>query len=154
MKDLTVPIEGIDHEQLLGEWRWLIPQRMTILSITLLGDVFLRDSDGSIHWLDVAGGKLSKVADSEAAFESALRDEALRDNWFLPQVISELAAKGSKLKPRQCYSYKKPPCLGGSFDAANFEPTDLVVHFSILGQIHAQIKDLPEGTPIGKITLK
>jgi hypothetical protein len=127
---------------------------MTILSVTTLGDIFLRDSDGSVHWLDVAGGKLSKVADSEAAFQSALRDETLRDNWFLPEVISELASTGPKLRARQCYSYKKPPCLGGSFDAANFEPTDLVVHFSILGQIHAQIKDLPEGTPIGKINIK
>jgi hypothetical protein len=39
-------------------------------------------------------------------------------------------------------------------EPSNFEPTDLAVHFGMLGQIHAQIKDLPEGTPIGEIKFK
>jgi hypothetical protein len=41
MNDLTVSLEGIDHQLLLDEWRWLVPQRMTILSVTVLGDIFL-----------------------------------------------------------------------------------------------------------------
>ena len=48
----------------------------------------------------------------------------------------------------QCYSYKLPPILNGPIEPSNIEPADLPVHFSLLGQIHRQVKDLPEGTPI------
>jgi hypothetical protein len=108
MNDLTVSLEGIDHQLLLDEWRWLVPQRMTILSVTVLGDIFLRDSDGSVHWLDVAGGKLSKVADSESAFQNALRDEALRDNWFLPKIDEIL---NDYTRARLCAEPKYRPWL-------------------------------------------
>ncbi len=49
------------------------------------------------------------------------------------------------------YSCKTPLSLGGQLEAENFERTDLQVHYSRLGQIHRQTKDLPPGTKIGRI---
>ena len=154
MIDYTVSISGIDTREILDEWRWLIPQQMRLISITIFGDAFLCDFDGSISWLDAAGGKLLKVADSMKAFEKEILDDANVDKWFLPSTFADLKAHGINLLDGQCYGYKKPPCLGGGFDYSNFEPTDISVHFSILGQIHEQIKDLPAGTPIGKLSIK
>jgi hypothetical protein len=51
----------------------------------------------------------------------------------------------------QSYSYKTPPALGGQIEPAHFEPTDLSVPFSMLGQIQRQIKNLPPGTSIATI---
>ena len=65
------------------------------------------------------------------------------NQWFIPQLVGDLIAGGKRLAPGQCYSYKIPPVLEGEIAPANFEPTDLSVHFSVLGQIHRQIKDTP-----------
>lgn len=46
------------------------------------------------------------------------------------------------------------PVLGGDESVANLEPTDVSVHFGVLGQIHEQVKDLPPGTEIGEIRLE
>lgn len=38
-------------------------------------------------------------------------------------------------------------------DASNVEACDLMVHLSILGQIHRGVKNLPEGTQINRFTV-
>jgi len=68
-------------------------------------------------------------------------------------MVGALLESGLRLAPGQCFSYIVPPILGGEWEAANFEATDLAVHFGILGQIHLQVKDLPEATPIGEIRI-
>jgi hypothetical protein len=73
--------------------------------------------------------------------------------WFNPQLVGDLLAQGRRLRPGECFGYKIPPILGGEAQPGNSEPTDLEVHFEILGQIHRQVKDLPAGTPIGGITI-
>lgn len=75
------------------------------------------------------------------------------NEWFVPQLIGDILTSGKRLAPSECFGYKVPPVLGGEVQPDNFEPTDLQVHFGILGQIHRQVKDLPPGTPIGKIKI-
>jgi hypothetical protein len=50
--------------------------------------------------------------------------------------------------------YKIPPTVGGTFDPDNLEATDVSVHFSILGQIAKNIRNLPDGAPLGKISIE
>jgi hypothetical protein len=38
---------------------------MALVAKNAFGDLFLRDKSGQIHWLDVAIGKLTRIADSE-----------------------------------------------------------------------------------------
>jgi hypothetical protein len=51
----------------------------------------------------------------------------------------------------QLYSYRVPPALGGEYSADNLEPTDISVHFSILGQINQRARNLPEVTEISGV---
>jgi hypothetical protein len=51
------------------------------------------------------------------------------------------------------FSFRTPPALGGEVAVENVEPADLEVHLSTTGQIHRQIADLPEGTPIPQIRI-
>ncbi len=57
--DLTLNPDGIDFNDLLAEWRWLVPETMVPVVVSALGDLFLRDNDNSIYWLDTGSGKLT-----------------------------------------------------------------------------------------------
>ena len=75
-------VDDLDVGQLLSEWRWLCPQRMTLVTRTAFGDLFLRDEAGAIFWLNTAVGKLNKVANSEAKFREEAQTSEKRSQWF------------------------------------------------------------------------
>jgi hypothetical protein len=143
MDDLTISMEGVDVDALLAEWRWLVDESYTPVLLTALGDLFLEAPDGSIHWLQTGRGRFRQVAESGAAFEQLVVRPEQVQKWFSPKLVGSLKAQGMELGPGQCYGYMNPPCLGGRNEPLNLEPTDLYVHFSILGQIAAQINDVP-----------
>lgn len=151
--ELTVSPDGVDLEGLLSEWRWLVDESFQPVVITALGDLFLRHDDGRIFWLDAGSGQLTEVAGSPEEFKQRMVQPENADEWFAPQLVGDILTGGTPLAPGQCFGYKIAPVLGGKFEADNFEPTDLQVHFGILGQIHRQVKDLPPGTPIGEIRI-
>ena len=152
--ELTVDFQKHGADDLLQDWRWLLGDSMRLLLVSAIGDMFLADSSGQVFWLDAGSGRLQKIAASIDQFQQLRQQRQNADQWFIPQLIVDLINSGVRLAPGQCYSYKKPPILGGEIEPSNFEPTDLSVHFSILGQIHRQVKDLPPGTKIQNIKIK
>lgn len=152
--ELTVDFQKHGAENLLEEWRWLLGDSMQLLLVSALGDMFLADDKGHVHWLDAGAGRSEQIADSPEEFKRLMQQRENADQWFVPELVGDLLASGKRLAPGECYSWKKPPGLGGEMEPDNFEPTDLSVHFSILGQIHRQVKDLPPGTRISEIKIK
>lgn len=152
--ELTVDFQKPGADDLLSDWRWLIGDSLRLLLVSAIGDMFLADTTGQIFWLDTGTGRLQQIAENMDEFQRLRRQQELADQWFLPQLVGDLIASGMRLSSGQCYSYKKPPILGGQIEPANFEPTDLSVHFSLLGQIHKQVKDLPPGTKITGIKIR
>ena len=57
-------VADLDVERLLSEWRWLCPDEMKLVARNVYGDLFLRDKDGGVFWLDVgvAGSKKLRIA--------------------------------------------------------------------------------------------
>ena len=152
--ELTVNFQKHGANDLLRDWRWLVGESMQLLIVSSLGDMFLAEPDGHVFWLDTGAGQLQQVAESAEEFKRFMQQRDRADQWFIPQLVGDLMASGVRLAPGQCYSYKKPPILGGEIELANFEPCDLSVHFSMLGQIHRQVKDLPAGTKITDIKIE
>ena len=152
--DLTISPKGLDFEELMGSWRWLVDESFSPVLLSALGDFFLQDASGAVHWLDTAWGQLTKVADDPEEFNRLRVDPATAREWFRAELVGQLKAAGVQLQQQQCYGWKVPPVLGGEESAENLEPTDVSVHFGILGQIHKQVKDLPPGTPIGEIKIE
>ena len=152
--ELILNPTGVDIDELLSEWRWLVDERYSPVAITAFGDLFLRASDDSIHRLDAGLGDFSRVAQSLYDFKRKASRPEHREDWFHPQLLSELHREGMTLGPSQCYGYKIPPILGGTHEAGNFEPTSLAVHHGILGQIVRQVKALPPGTPISQVDIE
>src|SRR3954462_14878235 len=149
---LTTPT--IPADPVLEDWRWLIGPELKLWRITLTGDAFLLEpADGSIHFLDTISGTLEKVAPDEGSFEPALKTGDNATRWLMPYVVKEQAALGICPGPNQCLSFKTPLALGGPLEPDNIELCEVTVHFSVAGQIHHQIKDLPPGTKITDIDI-
>ena len=123
--------------------------------LAAIGDAFLQDAeDGGIDFLDTAAGELERVAADPESFRALLGDQEFVTSHFAVDAVADLRANGLVLGPGQIYSFKQPPVLGGAFETANVEATDIEVHFSITGQIHEQVRDLPPGTPVDQIRLR
>jgi hypothetical protein len=150
LDDLIVDFQSEMSESLTDDWTWLIGTDKKVILISIIGDMFLANQNGSIFWLDVGQGKVEMVADDQTEFERKLTDVEQVNEWFMIDLSSQLLS-GMKLKPGELYSYKQLPILGGDYVTENFEPTSMAVHFSFAGQIHNQIKDLPEGTRVNEV---
>jgi hypothetical protein len=152
--DLLIDLAGIDAESLLEDWQWLIKEPMRLVALTTFGDAFLCNIAGQVFWLDTTDAKLTHIANDIHDFRELSNIEPNKTNWFLPYLVADVKAKGTKLEQMQCYSFVHPPILGGTFDASNVEVSDVYVHLSLLGQIQEQVKDLPEGTTITQIKIE
>jgi len=80
------------------------------------------------------------VASADAALAIGKYRDWIESGGNVPQV-------------HECVGYKKPLALGGKDEVANMEITDMEVHWSVLGQINAQVRNLPPGTRISGIRI-
>jgi len=87
-------VDHLDVERLLADWRWLCPQRTTLVARNAFADLFLRDESGEVFRLNVAVGKLAKVADSEAQFRELAASHEKREEWFAEADEQAAAARG------------------------------------------------------------
>lgn len=137
---------------LLSAWNWLFKdQTYSVHQITSMGDMFLIAPDGTLHFLDTIEGQLVPFAANLDAYTDLLQDRHVRQRYLATALVRDLVASGVVLQAGQCYSPDHPPILGGTLDQSNMRPVDVVVHMSIMGQIHKQLRDLPPGTPITDI---
>ncbi len=144
----------VSSDEMLDDWRWLIGPRLRLWRVSKSGDAFLHDPDDqSIHFLDTIGGRTERIASSLADFESMVCLGENANKWLMPEIVDAQALLGMHPGPNECLSFKHPPALGGEIDPDNFETCSIPVHFSITGQIHRQIKDLPPGTPVRNIKI-
>ena len=146
--DLTVNIDHVDSEMLVKHWRWLIGDNMTPIMVSAIGDIFLRNYDDTIYWLETGVGELNQVAENPAQFAEMLDDAYIIDEWFLPQLVADLKVKGIELEPGKLYGFKQLPKLGGEYRASNFSLVDITKHFERTGKMLFKLKDLPEGTTV------
>ncbi|MHB2020467.1 MAG: T6SS immunity protein Tdi1 domain-containing protein [Candidatus Xenobia bacterium] len=150
--DLTVNFKHLDRATLLEDWTWFIGSHKLPVLLAACGDAFVQDSlDGSVHVLDVTAPQLIKVAESGEEFQARLHDKNFVIETLGVHMVVTLQNAGITLGPDQIYSFKKPIVLGGKVSVENVEATDIQVHFSVLGQLHRQVKELPPGTPISRI---
>lgn len=151
-QDLLAPVAGeLDVDEALECWRWLVPGHVRPLVMTAFGDLFLVEEDGGILFLDTIAGTCSRVAKSVADWETDIRNPERLDDWFMPGFVEALRNAGQCLSQGECYDAIHWICLGGDWSVQNFRPTNWSVHFAASGQIHEQVKDLPDGTEITKI---
>ena len=145
-KELAVDLTGQSSDALLTEWRWLVPATYELRMVSTLGDAFLEDESGAIHWLDVGSAEMTRIADDADEFHRLRQQPHNADTWFEPQLVGALLEGNPGLGAGRCFSYIFPLTLGGEFAPENFEQCSLRTHFDALGKMQWQLKDLPIGT--------
>ena len=135
-------------ERLLQSWRWLCPQKVTLVARTAFGDLFLQDDAGKILWLDVAIGRLTEIADSQEIFLAHIATEELRQRWFAVNDELQGASRGMVPGPEQCIGFSIPLVFAESGYTENPYLADLYEHVSFLGDLNRQIAELPEGAKV------
>lgn len=132
-------------------WRWRLAADAQPLLITALGDVFVRMADGKVLFLDTESGELTPAAASVAEWRELLQRPDNIAQWFRPDFVAELEKQHSPLEAPYVFSPTVPLILGGELTVENYTPSRWDAHLHVLGQIHRQVEDLPDGTPITKI---
>jgi hypothetical protein len=110
-------VDGISWERVLSEWKWLGAGEFRLLAVSAFGDLFLQDVHGGVHWLDVAGGKFSTIANSTKKFREAGTELSNKEEWFLEERAKEAERKG--------YSPGKGPCVGSKIPWVFKESADM-----------------------------
>lgn len=101
-------VHQLDVRRLLEQCRWLCGESVTLVARNGFGDMFLRTSDGKILCLNVGGGTLAEIAESELGFQRSLAESAKRELWFAEQHLAAFAERGLKPNDFQCIGFKTP----------------------------------------------
>jgi len=145
-------IEGISAERLLREWKWLVSGEFSLLALNAFGDLFLQDAGGSVHRLDVTSGTISVVATSTVEFREAAKDADKKEDWFLGELAEQVMRKGCSPGKGQCVGGKIPFVFAQRANAPdNMYVADLYEYVSFMGDLHSQMKDVPDG---GQVRIK
>ncbi len=148
INDYLIQQQGHDWRALLSAWSWLLPENFTVWLVNRFGDIFLVTDDGSVHMLDAGSGSLTKLAESREDFAQKIDEGNNTNLWLMVPLVDSCVAAGITLKPGHCYGFKIPPSLGGAYSVENSEVTDMSVHYELLGQIHGQLRGVPDGTAV------
>ena len=101
-----------------------------------------------MYFLDTGLGEIKLISQNYLDFSQNHLSENVRAELLMPNLVDKLERKYTNLKPRQVFSYKLLPILGGLYDENNMFPLDIYEHFGLTGIIHNRIKDLPDETRI------
>lgn len=148
LTDYLFDQSDIDWPTAFSRWSWLVPSEFTLWIVSRFADCFLVLPDNSVHMLEVAGGTLTRLADSRDDFASRIDKGNNANEWLSIPLVDKLVASGVHLQPLQCYGFKQPPVLGGRYTLDNISPIPLVEYLCASGHIHEQLKDLPDGTSV------
>lgn len=135
----------------LEDWSWLPIAGKNPIRVTSFGDVFLSDENG-IWFLDTLEGKIEAVCSSIEELDEILSQESAQDQYLLGGLVDRAMSEGLTLSEGECYDFIVSPILGGEVLFENMQKLDFSVAASLSGQIHQQVKDLPEGTKISGIS--
>jgi hypothetical protein len=152
--DLTIPIENLNSEALLSEWRWLVPRDYRPIQMNKFGWWFFAAPDGSVFLLDLIEGKLSKIATSVAEFNALKNTDSAHAEWYFDGFVFRCHSEKLLLGDGQCYMWKVPPVIGGKFEFENITVASLNVAQSLLGQLFRQLDERGPGATITGFTVK
>ena len=133
---------------LLAEWRWLLGGLPRLIAWSSAGDLFYVDDRAHVWRLDTGVGEAEVVAESTAAFEQLVSDPDMADELLLLPVVCAFEAERGPLPAGHCLGFTTLPVLGGGNGAENRYSAPITEHAALTGDLHRQIRDLPDGTAI------
>jgi hypothetical protein len=156
--NLNVANYLIDHSgfvwtDLLDDWKWLVPSTATVWLMNRFAELVLMLEDGSVSYLETSTGALRRIARDREEFIVRIDENDNANEWLMIPLVDQCVTAGMILGANQCYGFKTAPTLGGQYEIANVELSDISVYLAVMGQIHEQIKDLPDGTRVRHVVV-
>lgn len=150
-RNLVIAPDAAAIATLLDAWGWLLPCDIRPLMFSAIGDMFYEDGAGTVFWLDTGRGEITRIADNTAEFRALMETEEA-EYWLLPKLIAEAVAAGKVLAPGQCYGFAILPVFAeGEYAADNLAALPAWEVYGLSGDIHRQIRDMPDG---GKVRIR
>jgi hypothetical protein len=142
---LTRTFSAEQYAMAMQSWQWLDLGGKTPLFTSPFGDIFFRASDG-FWWLDTLEGSLTRPWPTAEQTQAELNTPHGQDQYLLAGLAKAAASQGLIPAEDQIYDFTVSPVLGGAMELANVGVIDFVVGVNIAGQLHEQVRGLPEGT--------
>jgi hypothetical protein len=138
IQDFLIDPRGKDWRRLLAYWDLVVPQDAALWLVNQLGEPIFAAKNGSIHRLVVGTGKLEHLAPDRTTMARLLdvRDNA--DAWLRIGLVERCRRAGMNLAADECYGFKVPPALLGTYEVANLQPTNIYSHYSWLSHMSRQ----------------
>jgi hypothetical protein len=138
VRDLAISCSDIDCEQLLQEWRWLVPEDHHPLMIGAFGGWIMGAPDGSIWSLELLEGTYSRIADNADAFNRAKASPENLNLWFMAEWVEIAERHGLVPQADECLGWRVHPIFGAPISAENIQVFSLRVYQSLMGQLFRQ----------------
>jgi len=110
--------------------------------------MFVAQPSGVVQRLDTAYGALDPVAESLADFERALEDPELVWDMCLMPVVQQFEDEHGPLLDQECLGFTTLPILGGTYAVDNRTRLQIGEHAAFTGNLHAQLRDVPDGAKV------
>ncbi|WP_238005276.1 DUF1851 domain-containing protein [Dactylosporangium sp. AC04546] len=150
--ELTRQFPAQVYARALESWTWLGVGGKVPLFTSPFGDVCLRDEAG-FWWLSLLDGTLELVWQSADQLRAELDSEDGQDLYLLGTLAWAAEQRGIVPTHEQVYAFAVPPVLGGPIGVDHIQVIDFVAIMSFTGQLHEQIRDLPQGAPVSGLTV-
>ncbi|MDO8378172.1 T6SS immunity protein Tdi1 domain-containing protein [Phenylobacterium sp.] len=149
---LLIQPSGRELELALDSWTWLRPPKGQPLLVSAFGDMFFRGANG-ILMLDTLEGDLRPVAADGFELRARLAEPEQQDELLSSVWVQAAERQGLVLESGECFDWSVPPALGGRIAVDAITKLSFVVKADLAGQMHEQIKALPPGTKINRVTI-
>jgi hypothetical protein len=142
-----IPLDDIELNRILKTWTWLVGENKAVIALTKIGDALLKDTDNKLFLLNTRVGALTEISGNYLDFINGNLNKDLFNEILLPGFINTLESK-IILKPKQVYCFIYLPLIGGDYIKENIYAGDVYEHYNLTGEIHLQLKNLPDGTEV------
>lgn len=111
------------------------------------GDIFF-DSEEGVWLLDIVEGTLEWGWTDLGECGSELDTVEGQEDWLRADLARAASACGLRPKRSEILDFAVPPKVGGELALANIHVMDFVTGVGMAGQIHEQLRYVPEGATI------
>jgi hypothetical protein len=135
-------------EAIHAEWAFTGLAPRVVLEVNAFGHALVQDVVGQF-WQIVPDLLLcERLATSEADFRQHIATSEFQDAWKMERLVALATAALGTPGEGRCFCLKIPAAIGGVYEIENIATIAVDELIGVSGNIAAQIRDLPDGTPV------
>lgn len=128
-------------------WAWIGLEGREPVFASPFGDIFFESQDG-VWILDIVEGTLDWGWVDLGECGSALETVAGQEDWLRADLAHAAFEHGLRPKRSEILDFAVPPKVGGELSLDNVHVMDFVTAVGMAGQIHEQLRHVPDGAAV------